>query len=56
VEQTFIRQEIQNPANFFRKVMYVVSEGGIMKDFKVMDTLEAIALLPDGSIIVPSCL
>jgi len=36
--------------------MYVVSESGTMWVFEVTDTLEATALLPGGSIIVPSYL
>ena len=36
--------------------MYVVSESGIMWALEVTDTLEATALLPVGSIIVPSYL
>jgi len=36
--------------------VYVVSESGTMWAFKVTDTLEATALFPGGSIIVPSYL
>ena len=36
--------------------LYVVSESGTMWVFEVTDTLEATALLPGGSIIVPSYL
>ncbi len=36
--------------------LYVVSESGTKWAFEVTDTLEATALLPGGSIIVPSYL
>jgi len=36
--------------------MYVVSKSGTMWVLEVTDTLEATALLPGGSIIVPSYL
>ena len=40
----------------YDKQLYVVSESGTMRAFEVMDTLEATALLPGSSIVVPSYL
>ena len=36
--------------------LYVVSESGTVRPCKIMDTSEAFILLPNGPIVVPSCL
>ena len=35
--------------------VYVVSESGTIEPLKKVDTLKAMPLVPDGSIILPSC-
>ena len=46
----------KNGESELNQELYVVSESGPKWAFEVTDTLEATALLPGGSIIVPSYL